>query len=109
MNSRVLAQFTNNTLKGFEKLGIDFEIANQNITQLFEQSIQKEQLKQSVRHRLFLSNKDEFLDNFNLDEYHSYDEIKEFLQNAEKKTSSLLGVKMITLGEITTKEEKKYL
>jgi len=99
-NSKVLAQFKGETLKEFQALGVHFEVANDNITKLFERSIEHEKKQEILRKKFFftLSN-EKLVDNFNLDEYHSYDEVVEYLKSVQKKSSSTIGVRFSTIGQ----------
>ena len=96
----ILAQLKGDTLKEFENLGVRFEVANDNITREFENEIQKQKKKQEIRGLIYLSlGKASLADNLDLDQYHSYDEIIEYLKSAEMKSSNNVGVRLITIGE----------
>lgn len=100
VDSKVLIQFTGNSLKEFSKLGVSFEVANNNITKLFEQSIEEQRKKRILREIMLITiGKDRFIESFDLDEYHSYDEIEEYLKNIAGKSSSTLGAKLISIGK----------
>ena len=97
---KILAKFSGSVLQRFEKLGVAFEITDHNITQRFEEDILQQQLKQAARQKLFLSLKEEeFLDSFSLDEYHSYDEIYDYLKNVQNQSNSILGFRVISIGK----------
>ena len=100
VNHKILAKFSGNSLQQFEKLGIAFEIAHQNITRRFEEDIEEQKHKLIARQRLFMSlNENEFIDSFSLDEYHSYDEIYEYLKNIQNRSNSTVGIKVISIGK----------
>lgn len=100
-----MAQFSGIALQQFEKLGVAFEVADHNITRRFEEDILQQQIKQATRQQLFLSLDDQnLLDSFSLDEYHSYDEIYAYLKSVQNRSSSILGIRVISIG--TTYENR---
>lgn len=100
---KILAQFQHDTLQEFldlaDKNQMKVEIANNNVTRLFEKNIQEQKIKHFLRQRISLLALDgrDSVEKFNLDQYHSYDEIIEHLKNLEKRDSNL-SVRLIQFG-----------
>lgn len=65
----------------------------------------KQTERQIQRSKLFLSiSENKFSEIFDLDQYHSYDEIVEYMKSIEKKNSSTLVISLKSIGK--TYEER---